>query len=106
MLTVGLILYSRFLRAAETNAMINAQQIIDQIKINLDNYINEMLDISDFVNFKIYMQDDFCGEEVSELLGDIIKSREDIVSFAIYSEKGELIAVYPPSGYSNKEVVT
>lgn len=106
MLTVGLVLYSRFLRAAETNAMINAQQIIDQIKINLDNYIGEMLDISDYVNFEIYMQEVFCSEEFSEFLGNIMKFREDIVSLAVFSEKGELAAVYPSSGYSGKEVVT
>jgi len=105
MLAVGIILYDRFSRAAETNAIINAQQIIDQIKINLDSYIEEMLDISDYVNFKIYMQEDFC-DDFSGFLGDIIKPRDDITSLAVFSENGELLASSPYSGYFEREVTS
>lgn len=106
MLIVGLVLHSRFLRAAETNAMINARQIVEQIRINLDNYLEEMLKISDYVNFKIYMCEDLTSISLSEFLGDILRPREDIVSLAVFSEKGELVAGYPSCGFAEKEAVT
>lgn len=95
MLFVGAVLYQKFSETAERNASISMQQIIEQVNFNLDRYLESMIEISNYINFKTYMSEYIPDSELNELLHVLIKTREDIVSLAIFSDRGELITGVP-----------
>ncbi len=96
-LFVGLTLYNKFTRTAELNASINTQQIIEQVDLNLIHYLKNMMEISDLINFKIYINQNDMNSRFSEQLNAFLKTRSDIVSLAIFSNNGDLIAGAPLS---------
>lgn len=96
MLFVGITLYSKVSNLAEQNAAINMRQIIDQVNTNLDYYLRSMMEISNSLGDTIYYNEDITNKKLTEQMNIIINSRKDIVTLAIFSNKGEFIAGSPP----------
>ncbi|MFD2368547.1 sensor histidine kinase [Brevibacillus sp. GCM10020057] len=94
-LFVGVMLYSKFTETAEQNAYLNTQQILEQVKYNLDSYLNGTTQIFELVDDKIRRSQGIASEKLAEQLEAIVETRKDIVSIAVFSRKGELLLGTP-----------
>jgi two-component system, sensor histidine kinase YesM len=95
MLFVGVMLYSKFSETAEQNAFLHTQQMIDQVSFNLNSYLDNMKEIFELAAEKIRRSENVPDDKLTERLGTILETREDLVSVAVFSREGELIAAYP-----------
>ncbi|UFJ63039.1 sensor histidine kinase [Anoxybacillus sediminis] len=95
MLFVGVMLYSKFSETAEQNAFLHTQQMIDQVSFNLNSYLDSMKEIFELAAEKIRRSENVPDDKLTERLGTILETREDLVSVAVFSREGELIAAYP-----------
>jgi two-component system sensor histidine kinase YesM len=102
MLFVGLMLYSKFNRSAEQNAIISTRQVIDQVNLNLDYYLRSMMEISDSLNDLIDYKQDIDENRLTERMNVILDTRKDIVSLCIFSRDGGIVAGSP--SYKMKDV--
>jgi two-component system, sensor histidine kinase YesM len=95
MLFVGLMLYSRFNKSAEQNAIISTRQVIDQVNLNLDYYLRSMMEISDSLNNLIYYKKDIDEKKLIEQMDVILDTRKDIVSLNIFTKDGRIVVGSP-----------
>lgn len=95
MLFVGITLYGKVSNLTEQNASINTRQIIEQVNLNLDYYMRNMMETSDYLNDIIYYSDEVPDEKLEEQMDVILSSRKDIVTMAVFSNEGELVAGVP-----------
>lgn len=95
MFFVGVILYNKFSDVAKQNTFISTRQTVDQVNINLDYYIRSMIETSYYQNDIIRDSEDVSVEKITEKMGFLVNSRKDIVSLALFSDKGKLIAGAP-----------
>jgi len=102
MLYVGITLYNKFSVTAEQNASITTRQIIEQVSFNLDYYLKSMLEISDYINMRVYIDQYEPDARFSDQLDMFLKTRKDIVNLAVFSSTGELI-VAAPAGNLKKD---
>lgn len=92
---VGITLYSKVSVLAEQNAAINTRQIIEQVNMNLDYYMRNMIETSDYLNDIIYYSDDTPDKKLVEQMNVILNSRKDIVTMGVFSNEGELVDGVP-----------
>ncbi|WP_134686541.1 sensor histidine kinase [Brevibacillus migulae] len=95
MLFVGVMLYSKFSETSEENAILNTQQMIEQVHYNLEDYLASMTGLFELVDDKIHQSKQFPDGNLTKQLEMILETREDIVSMAVFSKYGELLAVVP-----------
>lgn len=105
-LVVSFMLYDKFSRTAEENAYLNIQQIIEQVNSNLETYVKGMQDI-----YKV-VEDQFDGKRTdnnSSLRGQLttlLETREDLVSIALFTLKGEPVINVPAQQMMNNTRLT
>lgn len=95
MLFVGVMLYSKFSRTAEENAILNTQQMIEQVSYNLEDYLASMTGMFELVDDKISQAPSFSNEDLLNQLEMILETREDIVSMAVFTRDGQLLGALP-----------
>jgi len=95
MLFVVITLYSKISNLSEESATINTRQIIQQVNANLDHYLGSMMEISYSLKNFIYENEDIKSDEISRQMDVILKSRKDIVTLAVFTKDGELVASTP-----------
>lgn len=103
MLFVGLMLYTKFNKTAEQNAMINTRQIIAQVNQNLDFYLRSMMEVSDSLKDMIYNNKEINNKMLTDQMNVIMGTRKDIVSIAVFSNSGALVFSLP--SYKTKKNV-
>lgn len=91
----------RFVKSTERLAISNNKNVLDQMNLNLDNYLHNMMSISNTLYYSIIKNTDF-GKDNSASVGIQMKTLYDanvssLVSIAIFSDAGELIAAQPLS---------
>ncbi len=101
MLIFGGIFYNKFSVIAKENTEINNRQVVHQVNINLDYYLRNMIDISDSLKDVIYVYQDSTYERLNEQLKVTMGMRRDIVSMAVFSADGDLIAGSPMNNVKN-----
>ncbi|MBW4839016.1 MAG: sensor histidine kinase [Paenibacillaceae bacterium] len=93
---VSTLLYNRFSQAAEENAYLSLEQIIEQVHSNLELYVSGMQDIFDLVEQKIAVVPDLpTNDQLGEQLETVLSTREDLVSMALFTEDGKLVRNMP-----------
>jgi two-component system sensor histidine kinase YesM len=102
MLFVGLMLYSKFNKSAEQNAIISTRQVIDQVNLNLDYYLRSMMEISDSLNDLLDYKRNIDRKSLIEQMRVILDTRKDIVSLCIFSRDGNVVVGSP--SYKMKDV--
>ncbi|MCR8644017.1 sensor histidine kinase [Paenibacillus sp. N1-5-1-14] len=95
MLIVGIALYQKFSNTAEQNAFLNTEQIVDQVSYNLEYYIKGMSDLFEVIDYKIQNNKAVESDVLREQLDGILSSRQDIVSLALFTNKGEIFTEIP-----------
>ncbi len=105
MLIVSVSLYHLFSDSAEKNAATSTQQIIDQVSLNLNSYIEGMMEISDIIRSS-QKSDTYQKDDLPYLLNVTAKIRKDIVTVAVYSQRGNVIISNPRGVYNKNFDVT
>lgn len=95
MLLVGIVLYEKFARTAEQNAVLNTQQIIQQVSYNLEAYLSSTAKTFQLIDEEIQEARRFPDPLLQGELDTVLNTREDIVSIAFFSKRGRLIADIP-----------
>lgn len=106
LLIVGLTLYNKFSRTAEQNASLSTRQIIDQVNYNLDTYLRNMMDVSNLLYYNVIKTQNIPNSKLAEQMNVIVNTRKDIISLAVFSEKGEMITGVPLSRLKSNANVT
>lgn len=102
MIFMGLALFFRF--SANTNAQMaeNSQRVLAQVNLNLDAYLRRMMRLSDTAYYSVIKDTDLAEEDLSEALDLLYENNRDaLVSIALFSEEGDLIASTPLVGLKN-----
>jgi two-component system, sensor histidine kinase YesM len=95
MLILGVTLYGKFTRTAEQNVALNTRQIVDQVNLNLDYYQRNMMEVASMLESSINKTPDLPNAKLEEQMDVIMDIREDIVSIAVFTKKGELVIGSP-----------
>ncbi|WP_068617254.1 cache domain-containing sensor histidine kinase [Paenibacillus tuaregi] len=90
-LLVSIMLYNRFSKSSEENTVLNIGQIIDQVNSNLEFYVLGMKDIFQVVEESVGNAPLISGEQLRSQLGTILKTRQDLVSIALFTKDGQLV---------------
>lgn len=101
MLFISLALYGMFSDNAEKNAASSTQQIMDQVNLNLDSYLQGMMEISDLIRSNLNGNTYKNRDNLANLLNVTSQIRKDIVTMAVYSDTGKLLLSNPSGNYNN-----
>lgn len=99
---VSVTLYSMFSQSAEKNAASSSQQIMDQVNLNMGYYLKGMMEISNLIDDNL--KNDLNKNSLTSLFDVTSKIRKDIVTMAVYTNRGDLFASIP-TGESNRNSV-
>jgi len=91
----GFSMYNKSAKIAEENASISAGQLLNQVTLNLNNYVGSMLEVSNLLDVNMGINRYTPGKELDDLMKVIVGTRTDIVSLMLFSEEGKLIGSMP-----------
>ncbi|MFB9325824.1 histidine kinase [Paenibacillus aurantiacus] len=91
----GLLLYDKFSQTEEQSAILSTQQIVEQVSYNLEDYVGSITEVFRVIDQTVANAQGKPGETVASELNAILRTREDIVSLALFTESGELIESNP-----------
>lgn len=91
MVLMSITLYNKIYQTTETNAAISTSQIMDQVNVNLGYYVKGMNEVSNLVNAELNNSASNSENDISNVLKMATKLRNDIVTLAVFSERGEII---------------
>lgn len=93
---IGAFLYQSYGKTAEEMMLNDNRQLINQVEINLNNYLRNMMRISDTMYYNVIKQVDMKTDDISQELDLLYEVNKDsLVSVACFSENGELISAAP-----------
>lgn len=105
-LLVSLLLYNKFAKSAEENAYLNIEQIIEQVNSHLELYVKGMQDIYEVAEEQIEQSDTINNSILREQLATLIRTREDLVSIALFSPEGGLVLDIPDANMRRNTQLT
>ncbi|MCA0756585.1 sensor histidine kinase [Paenibacillus sp. N4] len=92
---VAVLLYDKFSRTAERNVFLSTQQIVDQVSFNLEDYVDGMAQLYRAIEENMLVGGQWDDPLVTKQLDTIMRSRDDIVSIALFDDRGELLRNHP-----------
>ena len=105
MLFVLISLYHLFSESAEKSAALSTQQIVDQVGLNLNSYIEGMMEISDIIRSSL-KSDTYQKDDLTYILNVTKKIRNDIETVVVYSQRGNVVISNPRGVYNKNYEVT
>ena len=107
MLIIGLTLYGRFVRVARQNAIEATQKTLSQSSQTLEQYLNGMRHVSDAAYYSSIRENDIGSRRLLEELSLLYEAdKESIVTIAVYSSSGSLLAAEPVANQKMEPDVT
>lgn len=94
-IVVAVLLFNKFSRSAEHSVFLNAQQIVDQVSYNLEDYVDGMAQLYRAIEENMLADGQWDDEQVTQQLNTIMRSRDDIVSIALFNEQGNMLRNHP-----------
>ncbi|WP_426449462.1 sensor histidine kinase [Paenibacillus sp. S-38] len=95
MVVVSVLLYDKFARTAEQNAFIGNEQIVEQVKLNVEMYLDGMAQSFKMVDERIRASKTVPDAKLEEQLATILETRSDVVSMALFTAEGSPVAHLP-----------
>ena len=96
MVFMGLTLFLRFSATSNAQQSENSQRVLAQVNLNLDNYLRSMMRVSDAAYYHVIKDLDLAEEDPSSELELLYESnRDSLVSIALFSQEGRLLAASP-----------
>jgi two-component system sensor histidine kinase YesM len=96
MLIVAFSLSLRFINSSEKMAAENSTRMVNQVNLNLDNYLRNMLRISDSMYYRVIKNADLATDNISEDMSLLYETNRDLlISIGVFSSDGRIIAAEP-----------
>lgn len=95
MLIVSIFVYEKFAATAEQNAIRNNQQIIDQVKFNLESYLDGLGSFFTLIEGQVSNPSQVTLDMRKDQLQTMLLTRNDIVSLALFTMNGQLVESIP-----------
>lgn len=96
MVFMGLTLFLRFSATSNAQQSENSQRVLAQVNLNLDSYLRSMMRVSDAAYYHVIKDLDLAEEDPSSELELLYESnRDSLVSIALFSQEGRLLAASP-----------
>ena len=96
MVFIGGFLLQSYGNATEEMVRKDSRQLIDQVEINLNNYLRSMMRISDAMYYNVIKKVDLGQDNISQELNLLYESNKDnLVSVACFNEEGSLLGAAP-----------
>ena len=107
MLAVGLIFYTTYNKSAEKQTIEDNIQLVNQVELNLTNYLRNMMRISDSLYYSVIKDTDFATENIDKEMTLLYEANKDnLVSLACFDNDGSLMASTPVSSLKPHADVT
>ena len=95
MIMIGIAFFSTFSENAKNSATESTTQIMNQANLNLEFYLDSMVDIADMIENNIEGFTAGSTEKLAQILNITLEIREDIESITIFSDTGALLLASP-----------
>lgn len=93
---LGALLYKQFAKEEEELTIENAEQLLVQTAINLEDYLRSMRRISDAMYYSVIKNKDLASQSLDEEMNLLYEANKDkLVSIACYTNEGRLVAAAP-----------
>lgn len=97
-LTTGILLYAQFSSLAKEKEIASTQEMMEQTRDSMENYLMRMRQISDTVYYDVVKGNSFSrgAQEIHTGMNLLYESnKENLVSIALYNNYGSLVAAEP-----------
>lgn len=91
----GISLYGRFSQTIIKNSQISTEQTMDQLKLNVEDYLEQGIRTDREVDTLISQNNNIVNSELLSKLDMFYSTRNDIVSISIFTIDGELVTTVP-----------
>lgn len=89
-------LYYKYVNSTKQIIVKNTESIIDQVNINLDNYLRSMMKISNSAYYGIIKKADFKKQNIEDQINLIYDTNKDsIISICVFTDDGKLVSSFP-----------
>jgi Predicted signal transduction protein with a C-terminal ATPase domain len=96
MVVVGGALYFRFINSTEFMVSENNKAMLEQVNLNLDNYLRNMMKVSDTTYYSVIKKKDVATENINKEMDLLYETNKDsLISICVFSDKGEVISASP-----------
>lgn len=93
---MGIAFYAQFVRNARQMALENNKQMLEQVSWNLNSYIRNMMNISDFMYYNVIKNKDLTEESIDKEMNLLYEENKDyLVSIVCVTEDGAVLAAGP-----------
>ena len=92
-LLLGVSLYQLFASYTQRLMTESTEKVLGQTAVNLEDYLSSMRRISDAMYYDVIKDKDLQTDTVDEEMNLLYEAnRDNLISFALYSDKGKLIS--------------
>ncbi|WP_315069784.1 sensor histidine kinase [uncultured Clostridium sp.] len=96
MIIVGGGLYLRYINSTEEMISENNKSILEQVNLNLDNYLRNMMKVSDTTYYNVIKKKDIATESLDKEMDLLYETNKDsLISISVFSEDGQVVAASP-----------
>ncbi|MCH4888569.1 sensor histidine kinase [Acidaminobacter sp. JC074] len=106
MMFVGVALSNEFNKTLVKNTTENSEEILEQVKINLDNYLYNMIDLSDLLTIKMSGKTDFDPKTLDSVIESTIGTRRDVITIALFDDEGHQMSSIDDKVMQDQSVIT
>ncbi len=100
MILVAVILSARFINSTEKMVSDDNRRMLNQVNLNLDNYLHNMMRVSDSMYYRVIKNADIASdmEDLTKDMRLLYETNRDLlVSVAVFTDSGEVVAAEPLS---------
>lgn len=96
MIIVGGGLYLRYINSTEEMISENNKSILEQVNLNLDNYLRNMMKVSDTTYYNVIKKKDIATDSLDKEMDLLYETNKDsLISICVFSEDGQVVAASP-----------
>lgn len=96
MVIVGGTLYLRYINYTEDMVSENNKAMLDQVNLNLDNYLRNMMKVSDTTYYNVIKKKDLATDNIDNEMDLLYEANKDsLISISVFSQDGEVVAASP-----------
>lgn len=96
MLVISIIFYSTYTKTAEQQTIEDNTLLVNQVELNLTNYLRNMMRISDSLYYNIIKDTDFIDDKIDREMTLLYEANKDnLVSIACFEYDGTLLSATP-----------
>ena len=93
---LGITLYNQFVYRMKNSVIESSEQLLNQTSINLETYLRKMRGISNAMYYSVIKGKDLAVDTMDEEMNLLYEAnKEDLISIACYTNKGELVSAAP-----------